>query len=90
MANQEQARSKVTVCTESGSPIGLHDLLCLRDTHLLWGTSLAQNPFATGTTVSPPTNVALSPFTDQYFRGFDPAFPDYYRFTEWKRDFDAN
>jgi DNA-binding beta-propeller fold protein YncE len=51
---------------------------------------LAHDPFATGTIVSPPTNVALAPFTDQYFRGFDPAFPDYYRFKEWERDFDAN
>jgi len=30
------------------------------------------------------------PFTDPYFRGFDPAFPDYYRYTEWERDFDTN
>ena len=51
---------------------------------------LAHDPFATGTIVSPSSNVALAPFTDQYFRGFDPAFPDYYRFTEWERDFDAN
>ena len=31
-----------------------------------------------------------TPFTDPYFRGFDNNFPDYYRFTEWERDFDAN
>jgi len=30
------------------------------------------------------------PFTDPYFRGFDPSFPDYYRFKEWERDFNAN
>jgi len=32
----------------------------------------------------------LAPFTDQYFRGFDPSFPDYYRYKEWERDFDTN
>ena len=53
-------------------------------------TPLAHDPFATNTIVSPPANVALAPFTDPYFRGFDPSFPDYYRFKEWERDFDAN
>jgi DNA-binding beta-propeller fold protein YncE len=53
-------------------------------------TPLAHDPFATGTIVAPPTNVALAPFTDQYFRGFDPSFPDFYRFKEWERDFDTN
>ncbi len=51
---------------------------------------LALNPFATNTIVATSANVALTPFTDPYFRGFDANFPDYYRFTEWKRDFDAN
>ncbi len=53
-------------------------------------TPLAHDPFSTGTIVAPPTNVALAPFTDQYFRGFDPSFPDFYRYKEWERDFDAN
>jgi YVTN family beta-propeller protein len=53
-------------------------------------TPLAHDPFATNTIVSPPASVALAPFTDPYFRGFDPSFPDYYRFKEWERDFDAN
>jgi DNA-binding beta-propeller fold protein YncE len=53
-------------------------------------TPLAHDPFSTNTIVAPSANVALTPFTDPYFRGFDPAFPDYYRFTEWQRDFDAN
>ena len=51
---------------------------------------LAHDPFATGTVVAFPANVALTPFTDPYFRGFDNIFPDYYRYTEWARDFDAN
>ncbi len=53
-------------------------------------TPLVHDPFSTNTVVAPSTNVALAPFTDPYFRGFDPSFPDYYRFKEWERDFDAN
>ncbi len=48
-----------------------------------------RNPFASGTQVSFPTNVALNPVTDPYFRGFDNALPDYWRYQEWARDFDA-
>jgi DNA-binding beta-propeller fold protein YncE len=53
-------------------------------------TPLARDPYATRTVVAPSANVALMQFTDPYFRGFDPSFPDYYRFKEWERDFDAN
>ena len=49
-----------------------------------------RNPFSTGTTVSVPSNVALAPFTDPYFRGFDNSLPDYYRYGEWAREFDTN
>ncbi|MFZ0962618.1 MAG: bifunctional YncE family protein/alkaline phosphatase family protein [Terriglobia bacterium] len=55
--------------------------------------SIPELPDPTSTT--PPTQVsyatspALAPYTDIYFRGFDLTFPDYYRFTEWQRDFDA-
>ena len=48
-----------------------------------------RNPFATGTQVAFPTNVALNPVTDPYFRGFDNSLPDYWRYQEWARDFDA-
>jgi hypothetical protein len=41
------------------------------------------------TVVAYPANVALAPFTDPYFRGFDNAYPDFYRFKEWEREFDA-
>jgi hypothetical protein len=51
---------------------------------------LTHDPFSSNTIVAPSANVALAPFTDPYFRGFDPSFPDYYRYTEWERDFDAN
>jgi YVTN family beta-propeller protein len=63
----------------------------------LTGTPLAQlglpllpDPSASKTTVAYPSNAALAPYTDPYFRGFDNRFPDYYRFTEWEREFDTN
>ncbi len=51
---------------------------------------LARNPAATGTVVAYPTNVALTPYTDPYFRGFDNALPDFYRYSEWEREFNFN
>jgi YVTN family beta-propeller protein len=48
-----------------------------------------RDPFATRTQVAFPANADLAPFTDPYFRGFDNALPDYWRYTEWVRDFDA-
>ena len=48
-----------------------------------------RHPFASNTQVAFPTSVALSPVTDPYFRGFDNALPDYWRYHEWARDFDA-
>jgi hypothetical protein len=51
---------------------------------------LARNPFATGTIQAVSTNVALAPYTDPYFRGFDNAYPDFYRYKEWEREFNVN
>lgn len=51
---------------------------------------LLHDPSATNTTVAYPASVALAPYTDPYFRGFDNSFPDYYRFKEWEREFDNN
>jgi DNA-binding beta-propeller fold protein YncE len=50
---------------------------------------LDRNPASTGTTVAFPASAALAPYTDAYFRGFDNAFPDYYRYKEWEREFDT-
>ena len=52
--------------------------------------SLDRDPHATGTIVAYPSSASLAPYTDPYFRGFDNAFPDYYRFKEWEREFDTN
>lgn len=48
------------------------------------------DPFSTKTQVAYPTNDTLAPVTDIYFRGFDNSFPDYFRYTEFARDFDSN
>lgn len=56
----------------------------------IWIPPTLTNPFSSNTQVAYSQNVTLTPFTDPYFRGFDNQFPDYYRFKEWERDFDAN
>jgi len=48
------------------------------------------DPAATQTTVAYSANAGLRSLSDPYFRGFDQAFPDFYRFAEWNREFDAN
>ena len=48
------------------------------------------DPFSSKTQVAFSQSVSLTAFTDPYFRGFDNGFPDYYRFQEWLRDFNAN
>jgi len=48
-----------------------------------------RDPFASGTVVAYPSSASLAPYTDPYFRGFDPSLPDYYRYKEWERDFEA-
>jgi DNA-binding beta-propeller fold protein YncE len=51
--------------------------------------ALERDPHAKGLTVFFPTKAALIPVSDPYFRSFDQSFPDYWRFQEWKREFDA-
>lgn len=48
-----------------------------------------RDPYVTRTQVAFPANVALNPVTDPYFRGFDNSLPDFWRYQEWARDFDA-
>jgi hypothetical protein len=69
------------------------DITCYNDLTLTCAIPLAQDPASTvptPTIVAYPTNVSLTPYTDRYYRGFDNNFPDYYRYTEWEREFDAN
>jgi DNA-binding beta-propeller fold protein YncE len=49
---------------------------------------LDREPWKSGRQVFWTTKSALMPYTDPYFRGFDQAFPDYWRFKEWNREFE--
>jgi hypothetical protein len=46
------------------------------------------DPYASGTQVAWVTMPELQQYFDPYFRGFDNVFPDFYRETEWEREFD--
>jgi YVTN family beta-propeller protein len=52
-------------------------------------TKLLANPAATNTVVAVAADKALLNVTDPYFRGFDNKLPDFYRYQEWAREFDA-
>ena len=52
-------------------------------------TPLEREPWRTGTTVFTPDKASLMAISDPYFRGFDQSFPDFWRFKEWEREFDA-
>jgi YVTN family beta-propeller protein len=56
--------------------------------HAQYRIPLLLDPASSKTQVAYPTSSVLGPYTDIYFRGFDNAFPDYYRFKEWEREFD--
>jgi DNA-binding beta-propeller fold protein YncE len=49
----------------------------------------SKTPFADGKLQAISTNKSLMALTDPYFRSFDQNAPDYYRFKEWEREFDA-
>ncbi len=63
---------------------------CTRYSTQNYSIPLLRDPYRTGTQVAYPTSVSLTPYTDLYFRGFDNALPDYYRFKEWEREFDTS
>jgi YVTN family beta-propeller protein len=52
--------------------------------------AVIRDPFKTKTRVAFPDKAALMKVTDPYFRGFDLKLPDYWRFTEWNREFQAD
>jgi YVTN family beta-propeller protein len=55
----------------------------------LGGIPPIRDPFTAGVQVSFAAGVSLIPVTDKFFRGFDPQFPDFWRFKEWEREFDG-
>jgi YVTN family beta-propeller protein len=50
---------------------------------------LEREPYKTGHQVFYVAKAALMSFTDPYFWGFNQAFPDYWRYKEWEREFDG-
>ena len=46
-----------------------------------------RDAFAQKVRVFFPVRPSLMSFSDPYYRSFDPAFPDYWRFQEWSREF---
>ena len=50
---------------------------------------VSRDPRAAGIRVAFPASVALAPYTDPYFRGFDTKLPDFYRYREWATEFDG-
>jgi YVTN family beta-propeller protein len=46
------------------------------------------DPFTAGEIQVGPLDPTLAPLTDVYFRGYDQAYPDLWRYNEWKREFD--
>jgi YVTN family beta-propeller protein len=47
----------------------------------------SKTPFADKKPQAVTASSSLLPLTDIYFRGFDQAFPDFYRVNEWQREF---
>src|SRR5262249_8089262 len=52
------------------------------------GGAPVSDPFAVGEKQVAPLDQVLAPLTDLYFRGYDQAYPDLWRYNEWKREFD--
>ena len=48
---------------------------------------LDPTPFADQVVMAVAANPTLAPVTDPYFRGFDNAYPDFWREQEWEREF---
>ncbi len=60
---------------------------CMSDTSL--DAPREPYPFQAKVVMSRPANPELYRFGDPYYRGFDPAYPDFYREAEWEREFDG-
>jgi YVTN family beta-propeller protein len=55
----------------------------------LGGIAPLRDPASSNTQVAFPAEPALLTRTDLFFRGFDDQLPDFYRYKEWAREFDA-
>lgn len=52
-----------------------------------WIVPLENDPHEKSLRVAFPAHVSLAGLTDEYYRGFDNKFPDFYRYQEWNREF---
>ncbi|MBS0421067.1 MAG: bifunctional YncE family protein/alkaline phosphatase family protein [Proteobacteria bacterium] len=54
------------------------------------GTKAApvSDPFSQNVVQAAPLDPSLASLTDVYFRGYDQSYPDFWRYNEWKREFD--
>jgi DNA-binding beta-propeller fold protein YncE len=52
------------------------------------GQPVLRDPRSTGTRVAIPSNVALEPYIDPYYRTWETCLPDFWREREWEEDFD--
>ncbi len=50
---------------------------------------LSRHPYQEKIIQAYPANPGLAAHTDPFFRSFDNAYPDYYRYREWEREFRA-
>ncbi|VVM07865.1 partial phospholipase C, partial [Methylacidimicrobium cyclopophantes] len=53
------------------------------------GVALARLPFSAHRRQFYPVQQRLIPLSDPFYRGFDMRYPDYWRFREWQREFEA-
>ncbi len=68
-------------------PLTFREYGCMSDTNL--DAPREPYPFQAKMVMSRPSNPELYRFGDPYYRGFDPAYPDFYREAEWEREFDG-
>lgn len=52
-----------------------------------WFVPLEKDPHGKSLRVAFPAHVSLASLTDEYYRGYDNKFPDFYRYQEWNREF---
>jgi YVTN family beta-propeller protein len=65
------------------------DLVRYQAPATLGGIPPLRDPASTNTQVAFTAEPTLLTHTDPFFRGFDNQLPDFYRYTEWAREFDA-
>jgi DNA-binding beta-propeller fold protein YncE len=81
-------RSKLSIRNYGLSPDPHNDLGGYDCVDHCQAQPLVHDAFHEGVRVYWPSKASLVPFSDPYFRPFMPAYPDFWRVKEWKREFD--